>query len=219
MKFNHERVLVAGGDGALGSGLARAFHQAGADVVAVTRRAPANPIEGVSYAQADLTNPDDVASLFDSEGSPWAVINTVGGFAPKHPLSALDPAELRKQLELNLTTAAILTSHALRVMTQAGEGRIVHTASQAAVRVASAGFAYSVSKAGVMHLVDMAAREVEKSGVRVNAVSPTIIDTPANRKAMPKADHAKWPTPADLAPAYLYLAHPTSTTNGAVLPA
>ncbi|HLS02399.1 MAG TPA: SDR family NAD(P)-dependent oxidoreductase [Beutenbergiaceae bacterium] len=218
MKFNHERVLVTGGDGALGSGLARAFHQAGADVVAVTRSTPANPIEGVSYAQADLTNPDDVAALFDSGGSPWAVINTVGGFAPKHPLSALDPAELRKQLELNLTTAAILTSHALRVMTQAGEGRIVHTASQAAVRVASAGFSYSVSKAGVIHLVEMAAREVEKTGVRVNAVSPTIIDTPANRKAMPKADHTQWPTPADLAPAYLYLAHPTSTTNGAVLP-
>src|SRR5699024_6509400 len=108
------------------------------------------------------------------------------------------------QQKLNLTTAAILTKHALRAMENAGEGRILHTASRAATATATAGFAYSVSKAGVLHLVKMAAREVAKTGIRVNAVSPSIIDTPANRAAMPRADHGSWPKVAEIAPAYLF---------------
>jgi len=139
---------------------------------------------------------------------PWAVINTVGGYAPHTPLSELDPAELTGQLSLNLVTAALVTKHALRRMVPAGEGRVVHTASRAAQVTRGSGFAYSVSKLGVLHLVAMAADEAAGTGITVNCVVPSIIDTPANRAAMPDADHDSWPKIPDIARAYLFLASP-----------
>jgi NAD(P)-dependent dehydrogenase (short-subunit alcohol dehydrogenase family) len=126
---------------------------------------------------------------------------------------------LTGQIELNLVSAALITKHALRVMQPAGAGRIVHTASRAAVVTEGAGFAYSVSKAGVLHLVRMAAEEVRGTGITVNCVVPSIIDTPANRAAMPNSDHDKWPKIPDIARSYLYLAAPhASLVNGAALP-
>jgi NAD(P)-dependent dehydrogenase (short-subunit alcohol dehydrogenase family) len=173
-----------------------------------------------------------VAALFDRVPVPWAVINTVGGFAPRRPFPELDAAELAGQIELNLVSAALITKHALRVMQQAGgsggasprpstagAGRIVHTASRAGVVSKGSGFAYSVSKLGVLHLVTMAADEVRGSGITVNCVVPSIIDTPANRAAMPSSDHDAWPKVPDIARTYLYLAAPGSgLINGAAVP-
>jgi NAD(P)-dependent dehydrogenase (short-subunit alcohol dehydrogenase family) len=103
-------------------------------------------------------------------------------------------------------------------MQAAGEGRIVHTASRAAIVTSRQGFAYSVSKLGVLHLVAMAADEVRGSGVTVNCVVPSIIDTPANRAALPNANYDAWPKAADVARSYLYLALPESgLVNGASL--
>ena len=148
------------------------------------------------------------------------MVNTVGGFAGHRPLDEVDVEELSRQLALNLTTAAIITKHALRAMRPLGAGRIMHTASRAATATARTGFAYSVTKAGVLHLVRMASEEVAGSGITVNAVSPSIMDTPANRATMPNADHDRWPKIPDVAVAYLFLASPAaSLVNGAVLPA
>ena len=95
----------------------------------------------------------------------------------------------------------------------------MHTASRAAVATAGTGFAYSVSKLGVLHLVSMAADEVRGTAVTVNCVVPSIIDTPANRAAIPRADHDKWPKVADIATSYLYLASPAAAlVNGAAIP-
>jgi NAD(P)-dependent dehydrogenase (short-subunit alcohol dehydrogenase family) len=214
-------VVVLGAGGALGSGLTAAFAASGAQVTGVARKAPGagRRVPGVSYQQADVFDDAAVARLFDTAPAPWAVINTVGGFAPQSRLAALDPAELRGQLELNLVSAALVTKHALRVMQPAGEGRIVHTASRAATVTAGSGFAYSVSKLGVLHLVTMAAAEVRGTGITVNCVVPRIIDTPANRAAMPGADHACWPTVAEIAPVYQFLASPQARlVNGAAIP-
>lgn len=212
-------VVITGANGALGRGLVPAFAAAGADVVGVVRSSPPDARDGVRYERADLADDADVVALFARIGVPWAVVNTVGGFAPRRSLTDLDVEELTAQQTLNLTTAAILTKHALRAMLPGGEGRIIHTASRAATVTASAGFAYSVSKAGVLHLVRMAAQETAKTGIRVNAVSPSIIDTPANRAAMPSADHGSWPKVADIAHAYLFLASQgSSRVNGATLP-
>jgi NAD(P)-dependent dehydrogenase (short-subunit alcohol dehydrogenase family) len=104
-------------------------------------------------------------------------------------------------------------------MRPAGEGRIVHTASRAAVVSKGSGFAYSVSKLGVLHLVTMAAEEVRGTGITVNCVVPSIIDTPANRAALPSADHDAWPKVADIARSYLYLASPgAALVSGSALP-
>ena len=95
----------------------------------------------------------------------------------------------------------------------------MHTASRAGVVTAGSGFAYSVSKVGVLHLVSMAADEVRGSGITVNCVVPSIIDTPANRAAIPNANHAAWPKVSDIARTYAYLASPGSgLVNGAALP-
>jgi NAD(P)-dependent dehydrogenase (short-subunit alcohol dehydrogenase family) len=215
------QVLVFGAGGALGAGVAAAFAAAGAAVTGADKVPPAagRRLDGVKYEAVDVLDDSQVGAIVDAVGLPWAVLNTVGGFAAARPLAELDGAELTGQLELNLVTAALITKHALRVMQRAGQGRIVHTASRAAVVTKGNGFAYSVSKAAVLHLVAMAADEVRGTGVTVNCVVPSIIDTPANRAAMPNADHDKWPKVEDIASAYLYLAGPEAhLVNGAALP-
>jgi NAD(P)-dependent dehydrogenase (short-subunit alcohol dehydrogenase family) len=214
-------VLVFGAGGALGAGVAAAFAAAGASVTGVDKSEPVGDrrLAGVSYRVANVFSDEAVGSLFDSVPAPWAIANTVGGFAPHRPLAELDPAELAAQIELNLVSAAVITKHALRLMQQEGAGRIVHTASRAGVVSKGSGFAYSVSKLGVLHLVHMAADEVRGTGVTVNCVVPSIIDTPANRAAMPSANHDAWPKVPDVARTYVYLAAPASgLINGAVVP-
>jgi NAD(P)-dependent dehydrogenase (short-subunit alcohol dehydrogenase family) len=219
--FAGQPVLVFGAAGALGSGVAAAFAAAGASVIGSDRAQPQGDrrLAGVEYRATDVLDHDAVGALFDSVPGPWAVINTVGGFAGHRPLAELDLAELTSQIELNLVTAALITKHALRAMQAAGEGRIVHTASRAGVVSKGSGFAYSVSKLGVLHLVSMAADEVRGSGITVNCVVPSIIDTPANRAALPSANFDAWPKIADIARTYVYLARPASgLVNGAAMP-
>jgi NAD(P)-dependent dehydrogenase (short-subunit alcohol dehydrogenase family) len=218
-RFAGREVMVFGAAGALGAGLAEAFSAEGAQVTGVGRAAPRQPLPGVSYRDADVLDDGSLGALFDDLPVPWAVVNTVGGFAPHTPLPELDPAALAGQLQLNLVSAALVTKYALRRMATAGQGRLVHTASRAATVTTGQGFAYSVSKLGVLHLVAMAAAEVRGTGITVNCVVPSIIDTPANRSAMPGADHASWPKIPDIARAYLFLAAPDAQLiSGAAIP-
>ena len=220
-RFADRTVMVFGAAGALGAGLAAAFAQEGADVIGAGRTVPTRDrrLDGARYHAVDMLDDAAIGALFDDSPAPWAVINTVGGFAARTPLAELDPAVLTGQLELNLLTAALVTKHALRAMTAAGEGRLVHTASRAAVVTRGSGFAYSVSKLGVLHLVTMAANEVRGTGITVNCVVPSIIDTPANRRMMPDADHDAWPKIPDIAQTYLFLASPGAhLVTGASVP-
>lgn len=214
-------VLVFGASGALGAGVASALAAAGAAVTGVDKAEPAagRKLPAISYHSADVRSDEAVGALLDAGPVPWAVVNTIGGFAPHRPIAELDAAELAGQIELNLVSAALITKHALRVMRQVGEGRIVHTASRAGIVSKGSGFAYSVSKLGVLHLVTMAADEVRGSGITVNCVVPSIIDTPANRAAMPSSDHDAWPKVPDIARTFVYLAAPGSgLVNGAAVP-
>jgi NAD(P)-dependent dehydrogenase (short-subunit alcohol dehydrogenase family) len=219
--FAGRPVIVVGAAGALGAGLVAAFAAAGAAVTGIDKVLPASDrqLEGAGYRAVDVLDDAALAEMFGEGPQPWAVINTVGGFAGYAPLPQLDPVVLSGQLELNLVSAALVTKHALRRMAPAGQGRIVHTASRAALATKGSGFAYSVSKLGVLHLVSMAAEEVRGTGITVNCVVPSIIDTPANRSAMPAADHASWPKIPDVAEAYLFLASPAARlVCGAAIP-
>ena len=214
-------VLVFGAAGALGGGLAAAFATAGASVTGADRHLPkaGRRLDGVRYHEVDVLDDDSLGDLFRGEPVPWAVVNTIGGYAPHTRLEALDHGELTAQLSLNLVSAALVTKHALAALRRAGEGRVVHTASRAAQVTRGQGFAYSVSKLGVLHLVAMAADETKGTGITVNCVVPSIIDTPANRAAMPDADHGSWPQVADIARAYLFLASPRAhLVSGAAIP-
>jgi NAD(P)-dependent dehydrogenase (short-subunit alcohol dehydrogenase family) len=207
-RFDERSVIVTGAAGALGGGLCQAFTDAGATVTGLDRVTPPadRAVTGVRYVAVDLADDAAVGAAMDDAPVPWAVVHTVGGFAPAAPLVELDVEELHRQLTLNLTTSALVVKHALRLLQAQGRGRIVLTASRAAFQKTKVAFSYSVSKLGVVHLVEMAAAEVAGTGVTVNAVSPSIIDTPANRAAMPGSDHDAWPSVAELAHAYLFLA-------------
>ena len=221
MGYAGRNVLVFGATGALGAGLAAAFAAAGAVVTGADLHAPGQDRrhDGVRYQTVSVLDDAALGALFDAGPVPWAVINTVGGYAPHTPLDELDPAELTGQVNLNLVSAALVTKHALRRMSPAGAGRIVHTASRAAQVTRGQGFAYSVSKLGVLHLVAMAADEAKGTGVTVNCVVPSFIDTPANRAAIPDADYSTWPKVPDIARAYVFLASPGAhLVSGAAIP-
>ena len=214
-------VLVFGAAGTLGGGLAAAFAEAGAAVAGADKHLPSarHRLDGVRYHEVNVLDDAALAGLFTQQPPPWAVVNTIGGYAPHTRLDALDHGELTTQLNLNLISAALVNKHALAALRRSGEGRIVHTASRAAQVTKGQGFAYSVSKLGVLHLVAMAADETRGTGITVNCVVPTIIDTPANRAAMPDADHDAWPKVADIARAYLFLASPQAhLVSGAAIP-
>ena len=220
-RYTDRTVIVCGAAGALGAGVADAFAAEGASVIGVDKAEPAadRRLDGVAYEVADAGDDASLADLFGRLPVPWAVVNTVGGFAPHTRLTELDAGVLTAQLELNLVTAALVTKHALARMAPRLQGRIVHTASRAAVAARGSGFAYSVSKLGVIHLVTMAADEFRGTGITVNCVVPSIIDTPANRAAMPAADHESWPKVDEIARAYLFLASPGAhLTSGAAIP-
>jgi NAD(P)-dependent dehydrogenase (short-subunit alcohol dehydrogenase family) len=220
-QFAQRRVVVVGAGGALGGGLVTAFADAGAAVVGLDRSVPDPDRQraGVEYLAVDVLDDAALRAVFDGGPPPWAVVNVVGGFAGASPLTELDPVELTTQLHLNLTSAALITKHALRRMGEVGEGRLIHTASRAALATAGVGFAYSVSKLGVLHIVQMAAQETHGTNITVNAIVPSIMDTPANRAAMPAAPHEKWPKVEDVAGVYLFLASPgAALISGATVP-
>jgi len=152
--FTGRAVIVVGAAGALGAGLVAAFSAAGAGVIGVDKALPASDrrLDAAGYRVVDVLDDGALAGLFEQGPQPWAVVNTVGGFAARVPLRQLDPAVLTGQLALNLVSAALVTKHALRRMAPAGQGRIVHTASRAALATKGSGFAYSVSKLGVLKL-------------------------------------------------------------------
>jgi len=147
------------------------------------------------------------------------VVNLIGGYTPPQALSMLDIGVLRQQFELNLVTAAIVTKYAMPMLAARGGGTIVHVSSRVAVEKWENGFSYSVSKLGVVRLVETAAVEGREDGVRVNCILPSIIDTPANRAALPNAMHHKWPKPSELAAVLAFLVSDDAVLiSGAAIP-
>ena len=125
------------------------------------------------------------------------------------------------QVELNLVTSFLCCQAAVRAMVQGNGGRIVNVAARPALewRTGAGMTAYTATKAAVAALTVALAEEVAKNGILVNAVAPSIIDTPANRVAMPKADHSAWPKPDEIARTIAFLASPENqVTRGAVVP-
>ena len=127
--------------------MCHAFVEAGAHVRALDAVAPPEPSPSIESEIVDVTSDDQLRQCFDAAAAPWAVVNVVGGFAPARDLTEFDVEEFDEQVRLNLTTAALVTKHALRRMSETGQGRLVHTASRAALQIEGAGFAYSAQQA------------------------------------------------------------------------
>jgi NAD(P)-dependent dehydrogenase (short-subunit alcohol dehydrogenase family) len=228
MDFQGQTVIVTGGTGVLGTAVVDALLAAGAtchvphrvDAVAQTFRHRGHK-QVILHAQIDLTDEDAVGSFYRQVPDLWASIHLAGGFAAGRVATA-GKSVLESQLDVNLTTCYLCCRSAVMAMAaNPAGGRIVNVAARPALEWRSgAGMAaYAASKAAVAALTVALAEEVARDNVLVNAVAPSILDTPANRKAMPKADHAAWPKVEEVAQTILFLASPANkVTRGAVVP-
>ena len=226
MDFRDRSIVVTGGTGALGSAVVDAL----LDLGAVCHVPCAVPAEAQSFRHRHhervrlvsidtLADEAAVASLYGGIKELWASIHIAGGFAMS-AFAETDKAMLMAQLDMNLVSAFLCSRAAVRAMRGRG-GRIVNVAARPALEPRSgAGMvAYTVSKAGVAALTEALAQEVVAEGILVNAVAPSILDTPANRRAMPKADHSAWPAVEEVAATILFLASSENkVTRGAVVP-
>jgi NAD(P)-dependent dehydrogenase (short-subunit alcohol dehydrogenase family) len=213
-------VVITGGSGGLGVAVVEAFVAAGA-VCHLPQRgaasAPSRPsIE--TRPNVDLSNEQSVTTYYAALPSLWASVHLAGGYSGK-PFTETSLAALHEQLDLNLATAFLCCREAVRALSKSGGGRIVNVCSKAALVPGGGSIAYAAAKAAVAALTQSLAEEVKGGSILVNAVAPSTIDTPANRAAMPKANHALWPKPTEVAAAILWLASPDNRlTSGTILP-
>jgi NAD(P)-dependent dehydrogenase (short-subunit alcohol dehydrogenase family) len=171
-------------------------------------------------AVSDLSDEAQVAKVY-SDIKPWASIHIAGGFAAGK-VAETDRKALMAQIDSNLASCFLCCRAAVNAMLAAGQGgRIVNIAARPALEWRSgAGMtAYTIAKAGVAALTVALGEEVAKDGILVNAVAPSTMDTPANRKAMPKANFDAWPKVEDVAATILFLASPDNrVTRSAIVP-
>ncbi len=232
MQFSGQVVLVAGGTGGLGRTVSLAFLEEGAKVIVTYRKpeeftslksAAGGNVASLEGEIVDVTDQAAVTQLADkilsTHGRLDALVNTVGGYAGGTNIWETDPAVFSQMLSLNLNSGLVLSRAVVPAMIKAAAGSIVNVASKSALDHAPRLAAYSVSKAAALALMDSLAQEVQGTGVRVNTILPSIIDTEANRKAMPSANFAKWPKPDEIARVILFLCSPDAKViHGAALP-
>ena len=230
MDFRDRHVVVTGGAGALGTAVVAALIEAGAVChVPCLDEAEVKRFRLREHRQVRLTVTGNLADeaaidrLYRGIAPLWASIHIAGGFAAA-ALREAAVATIRQQIDMNFLSCILCCRAAVKAMTVEGPkagGRIVNVAARAGLEWRSgAGMtAYTASKAAVAALTVALAEEVAKDGILVNAVAPSIMDTPANRQAMPKADHALWPKVEEVAVTILFLASPDNrVTRGAVVP-
>lgn len=220
-------VLVAGGTGALGEAVVRKLLESGRPVTATyvveeeRERivAALSQFDALSIVEADLTDPAAVAATVARVADLAAVVNLVGGYAGGRKVHETEVAELERMVDLNLRPLFLLAQQAMpRLMTVDGAA-FVGVSARAAVSPGGGAAAYTATKAGVLAFVQALDAEYRDDGVRCNAVLPSIIDTPANREAMPKSDHERWVSPAEIAAVISFLVSPESRpTSGAAIP-
>lgn len=221
-------ALITGGTGGLGAGVTTAFLDAGWRVVvpwiAESELDRLAPHEDLHMVRADLFHPASVReaaelAAADPDAPLGAAVNLVGGFAVGGRVHETDIEEFETQLRLNLRPAYLVSRAVLPHLMTAGGGSIVCMSSRAALRPFSGAAGYITAKAAVLALVDALAAEYTRDGVRVNAVLPSVIDTPGNRAGQPDADYSKWVSPAEIAEVVLFLCSDASgVTSGAHIP-
>ncbi|MEM7134941.1 MAG: SDR family NAD(P)-dependent oxidoreductase [Myxococcota bacterium] len=224
MDFGGRDAVVTGGTGALGRAVVGRLIEAGA-TVHVPVFAP-DELEGFPFREhaavrlhqgLDLTNEADVRALYDATSSLYASVHLAGGF-DMGPITNTTLDTWEHLWGLNATTCFLCCREAVRVL-ESREGRIVNVAARPVLVPTAHMSAYAASKAAVAAITLSLAEELASSSVWVNAVVPSIIDTPTNRKAMPGADHDEWPTPEQIGETISFLASPANAvTRGALVP-
>jgi len=231
-RFSGSVVLVAGGTGGLGRAVTSAFLEESATVAVTYRNHPewekfktatsthAARLEG---HEVDVTDEAAVRQLVEKILSKHsrldALVNTVGGYAGGLKLWEMETKVFEQMLNLNLRSGYALSRAAVAAMLKQGRGAIVNVAAKAALDHAAGASAYAASKAAAVAMLDSLAADVKGTGVRVNTILPSIIDTEPNRKAMPKADFSRWPKPVEIARVILFLcSDEAKVIHGAAIP-
>jgi len=232
INFAGSVVVVAGGTGGLGMAVSRAFLEEGAKVIVTYRKAEelralkdsagpqASRLEG---RQVDVTDEaataEFIGGILAQHGALDVLVNTVGGYVGGVKLWDVTLKVLDQMLALNLRSGFTLARAVMPAMLKAGHGSIINVAAKAAFDHGSGAAAYAASKAAAVALMDSLAADAKGTGVRVNSILPSIIDTAANRLAMPDSDYASWPKPEDIAQVVLFLSSELAKTiHGAAVP-
>jgi len=228
LDYDNRHVVVTGGTGALGAAVLAALLDAGAVCHVPYRsaealgRGPHRENSRVSFvAVGDLADETTVMRYYEGLPQLWASIHLAGAFTAA-PIAHSDQTLLMSQLEANLVSAYLCSRAAALTLRRLGAGgRIVNVAARQALepRLGAGSVAYTIAKAAVAALTTALGAELASEGILVNAVAPSIMDTPGNRSAMPKANFDAWPKVEEVAATILFLASPAnSVTRGAVVP-
>lgn len=227
-ELNGKLAVVTGAGGSLGAAVARRLHQDGVRLALLDRsEEPLQKLNaeiGGIYKMVDLTDnlavEAAVVSIVESLGGIDILVNVAGAFVFSGPVHAMNPIDLDSMLNVNVKTAFLLSAAvAKRMVTLGKSGRIINVGARAGLTGVANMAAYSASKAAVLNLTEAMAAELRDSNITVNAVLPSTIDTPANRKSMPDADPSKWVTPESIADVIAFLASDSARDiSGALLP-
>jgi NAD(P)-dependent dehydrogenase (short-subunit alcohol dehydrogenase family) len=223
--MNGEVVLITGANGSLGSYVTQAFLEVGATVVGSSRNIQQAEFKhpGFTAMAADVGTQKGAHELIKQVlarfGKLNVLVHTVGGFAGGQSAVDTDDATMQQMMDLNFNALFYLLRAAVPSLRSSGDGRLIAIGSRAAVDPGPGVGAYSASKAAMVSLMRTVAMENKDAGLRANVILPGTIDTPANRKAMPKSDFSKWVQPASIASLIVWLASDAGKdVAGAVIP-
>jgi NAD(P)-dependent dehydrogenase (short-subunit alcohol dehydrogenase family) len=217
-------VLVAGGTGALGTAVVRELLDSGYDcsatwiVDAELERGRAEFGDRANFIRADLTDPDDAEQAIAAVRDLEAVVDLVGGFASGPPVHETALEDFDGLMRLNLTPAFNLARAAMPRLVERGGGAFVAVSARPALKPFAGASAYVTSKAAVLAFVQALDADYRSKGIRANAILPSVIDTPANRRDQPDADFSKWVQPAEIARVVRFLVSDDAAvvTGGAI---
>jgi NAD(P)-dependent dehydrogenase (short-subunit alcohol dehydrogenase family) len=232
MSLTDRVALITGGTGALGRAVTGAFVEAGATVavtfrkeseVPETRAALADRGQAPIFIQTEVSREAEVQRAVETVAKRFGrldiLLHLAGGYVGDVPVAEMPEETWDRMLASNLKSAFLCCKHAVPVMQTNRWGRIVTVSSRAAVKVFPGIAAYAAAKAGLLALTEVLAAEVRADGITVNSVLPSVIDTPANRRAMPDADPSPWVKPEEIARLMLFLCTDAAREiSGAAIP-
>lgn len=215
-------VLVTGANGALGRVVAAKASLLGASLILVGRHFDADVATALPTArrlELDLADPGALEGALADEGRIDALFNIAGGFAMGESSYAPRGTEWDAMFRVNVDTLRHSLRAVVPVMLAQGRGSVVNVGALSALKGQASMGAYIASKCAVLRLTETLSAEVKDRGINVNAVLPSIIDTTANRAAMPGADPARWVSPEDLASVICFLGSDAARAiHGALIP-
>ena len=215
-QFKDLHIVVTGAAGTLGSAVAAAFHDTGALVTGIDIVESDAPWRTTT---ADLIDPGTAAAAFAELGTIDVLANIAGGFTMGDAVADTSDATWDFMMNLNARTVFNAARAVVPGMKAAGRGKIINISARGGLRGTAAMGAYAASKAVVQRLTETLADELKADGINVNCILPSIIDTPQNRRDMPKARFDRWVPPEDIAAVVAFLASDAARSiHGASIP-